>query len=291
MSARGYNRRDFLKATSLGLLGGYLTLQTRPLLAGMMGGGGMGGGGIIDPPPGAAFLDPVDMPFTKPAPGVVEANLSAMLKQVNINGAMTNLLTYNGHYPGPVIRVKKGNILRVNFTNSLPPTGNTNILGFTQNITNIHTHGWHVSPSEPADNVMREFAPGQATGLDPSKNPYPPYQYDTSLQSAGTLSFYHPHVHGRVAEQVWGGLAGPIVVEDDTTTTDLSGFETHLLVLKDLQCRPSAIHQWRGCLLRTVLYQGPGKKRCGYCPQNGHCKNIDAGDGLLRHGDVPLPYP
>jgi FtsP/CotA-like multicopper oxidase with cupredoxin domain len=78
---------------------------------------------------------------------------------------------------------------------------------------------------------MRQFMPGQSTGTGP-QNPYPPYQYDTSLQPAGTLSFYHPHMHGLVAEQVWGGLAGPIVVQDDTTV--LSGLETHLLVLKDL---------------------------------------------------------
>jgi FtsP/CotA-like multicopper oxidase with cupredoxin domain len=243
MEKKGCNRREFVKTASVGLLGGYVGLKSGAALAGMMGGGGMGGGmggggggmgggGVIDPPPGAAFIDPVPMPFTNPAPGVVEVNLRAMINRVKVNGTWADLLTYNGYYPGPVIRVRKGDILRVNFANFLPPTVNENILGFTQNITNIHTHGWHVSPQEPADNVMRQFAPGQATGFDSLQNPYPPYEYDTSLQPAGTLSFYHPHMHGLVAEQVWGGLAGPIVVEDETTV--LSGFETHLLVLKDI---------------------------------------------------------
>ncbi len=231
MEKKGFNRRDFLKASSLGILGGYITLKTGGAQAGMMG-GGMGGGGVIDPPLGDPFIDPVPMPFTNPEPGVMEVNLEAVPQAIKVNGAWANLLTYNHCYPGPVIRVKRGDLLRVNFTNSLPVTSNKNILGFTQNITNIHTHGWHVSPAEPADNVMRHFAPGQSTGLDLLKNPYPPYEYDTSLQPAGTLSFYHPHMHGLVAEQVWGGLAGPIVVEDETNV--LSGFETHLLVLKDI---------------------------------------------------------
>ncbi len=237
MAKKGFSRRDFLKASSLGLLGGYVSLKTGPAAAGMIGGGGMGGsgmggGGVIDPPPGAPFLDPAAMPFTNPEPGVVQVDLRAMVQRINVNGVMADLLTYNGAYPGPVIRVRKGDILRVNFTNGLPPTMDKNILGFMKNVTNIHTHGWHVPPEEPADNVMRQFAPGQSTGLDPLEHPYPPYEYDTSLQPAGTLSFYHPHMHGLVAEQVWGGLAGPIVVEDETSV--LSGFETHLLVLKDI---------------------------------------------------------
>jgi FtsP/CotA-like multicopper oxidase with cupredoxin domain len=35
-----------------------------------------------------------------------------------------------------------------------------------------------------------------------------------------------------VAEQYWGGLAGPLVIEDETIA--LAGFETHIMVLKDL---------------------------------------------------------
>lgn len=237
MGKKEQNRREFLKKASLGLLGGYAALKSGSALAAIMGGGG--GGGVIDPPPRAVFKDPVTMPFTNPSPGVVEVNLQAVTSRININGTWANLMTYGsypgtGSYPGPVIRVKKGDLLRVNFANNLPVTTNENILGFTQNITNIHTHGWHVSPKDPADNVMRKFTPGQATGfdLDPNVNPYPPYEYDTSLQPGGTLCFYHPHMHGLVAEQVWGGLAGPILVEDETTV--LSDFETHLLVLKDI---------------------------------------------------------
>jgi hypothetical protein len=55
------DRREFMKALSVGLAGGYIGLKTGAAVAGGMGGGGMGGGGgtsVIDPPPGEVFADP-----------------------------------------------------------------------------------------------------------------------------------------------------------------------------------------------------------------------------------------
>jgi FtsP/CotA-like multicopper oxidase with cupredoxin domain len=135
---------------------------------------------------------------------------------------MTNLLTYNGYFPAPTIRIKKGDQVSLNLVNSLPFTTSKNILGHTRNMTNLHTHGWHVSPSGNSDNIFNDFMPGD-TFL---------YEYDTSRQESGTLSFYHPHVHGTVAEQIWGGLAGarwwkmkPMSLRNDT----------HILILKDIR--------------------------------------------------------
>ena len=58
------------------------------------------------------------------------------------------------------------------------------------------------------------------------------YEYDLSVHEPGTLTFYHPHSHGRVAEQYWSGLVGAIVTADETNV--LAGFETHIMVLKDM---------------------------------------------------------
>ncbi len=115
----------------------------------------MGGGGtsIIDPPPGAAFRDPVEATYVPGVSGVVEVNLEAMVAPINVNGRVANLLTYNGHYPAPTIRVCMGDTLRVNLKNSLSMLG-TNILGHDRDITNLHTHGLHVSPSGNSDNMM-----------------------------------------------------------------------------------------------------------------------------------------
>jgi len=221
-------RREFLKRTSVGLAGVTLGVSAVPSLAQMMGGGGGGGGGmggggtsVIDPPPGALFKDPVEMTNFSTVPGIVEVDMTAQPAWINVNGTLANLMTYNGAYPAPTIRAKKGDILRVHFKNSLPMMG-TNILGHEREMTNLHTHGLHVSPSGKADNSMLMFMSGDTFD----------YEFDLSKQYPGTLNFYHPHHHGTVAEQYWGGMAGALVVEDDVSA--LAGYETHLLFLKDI---------------------------------------------------------
>jgi FtsP/CotA-like multicopper oxidase with cupredoxin domain len=185
-------------------------------------------GGVIDPPVGGAFLDPVAMPVRRPFPGVVEVDLEARVAARSINGTTANLMTYNGAFPGPTIRVRRGEQLVVNLRNGLPKTTATNLLGYRKNVTNLHTHGWHVSPEPPSDYVMYELAPGGTYR----------HEYDTSLQPGGTLNFYHPHKHGVVAEQYWAGLVGALIVEDEVSS--LAPYETHLLILKDIALSGSA---------------------------------------------------
>lgn len=210
-------------------------IRTMPLLAGAFGilisphvaamGGCMMGCSssttIIDPPRGAAFSDPQVMQNISSTPGVVEVNLEAKIAPININGTVANLQTYNGAYPAPTIKVKSGDLLQVHFKNSLPDAG-LNMMGEPRSETNLHTHGLHVSPEGNSDNVMHRFSGTQTFD----------YQYDLALHPGGNLNWYHPHAHGNAAEQVWAGLAGALEVEDETTV--LSGYETHLMVLKDI---------------------------------------------------------
>jgi FtsP/CotA-like multicopper oxidase with cupredoxin domain len=224
------SRRAFFKYGSLAAAGAYLGLRAD--IAGAMGGGGIGGGmggggccgggGVIDPPLGAAFRDPIELALTRSG-GVATGALTPQVTRLPVNGTLTDLLTYNGTFPGPLVRLKRGEKWAMRFTNGLPADTSTNVLGFARGVTNIHTHGWHVSPTGAMDDVMRRFQPGQSGD----------FLYDTSLQPGGTLAWYHPHIHGLTAEQVWGGLHGPLVVEDDSDAV-LSGYETHVLVLKDL---------------------------------------------------------
>lgn len=198
-----------------------MTLTSEEAYGRCGGGAGGGGGNVIDPPPGQLLKDPVLLPNLSTIPGVFEANLEAKMASVNINGIQANLLTYNGYYPGPTIRFKKGDLLKIHFKNSLPMAG-TNILGYQRGITNIHTHGFHVSPEEPSDAAHLHIMPGETYD----------YEYDSSLHPAGTLNFYHCHVHGLTAEQYWGGLVGCLVAEDETNL--LTSYETHVLVVKDI---------------------------------------------------------
>jgi FtsP/CotA-like multicopper oxidase with cupredoxin domain len=107
---------------------------------------------VIDPPRGSAFSDPMVMPNVSTTPGVVEVNLEAKVAPVNINGKVANLQTYNGAYPAPTIKVKKGDLLKVHFKNSLPDTG-LNMMNEPRSDTNLHTHGLHVSPMGNSDNI------------------------------------------------------------------------------------------------------------------------------------------
>ena len=193
---------------------------------GGMGGGGMGGGGsgstVIDPPVSGPFVEPVTLTDMNPDPMIVEVDLDARLANVDVGGTMAQLMTYNGTFPGPTIRVRPGNMLMIHFTNNLPPTTQTNLLGYRRNVTNLHTHGLHVSPQEPADYVMYELYPGETRH----------HVYDLMMQPGGTLSFYHTHKHGVSAEQYWSGMVGALVTEDDVSA--LASYETHLLILKDM---------------------------------------------------------
>jgi FtsP/CotA-like multicopper oxidase with cupredoxin domain len=176
---------------------------------------------IIDPPRGAAFSDPQVMQNISSIQGIVEVNLEAKIAPVNINGTVANLQTYNGAYPAPTIKVKKGDLLKVHFKNSLPDTG-LNMMGEPRADTNLHTHGLHVSPEGKSDNVMQRF--GRTQSFD--------YEYDLDWHPDGNLNWYHPHAHGNAAEQVWAGQAGALEVDDETPV--LSGYETHIMVLKDI---------------------------------------------------------
>ncbi|MFG2844120.1 multicopper oxidase family protein [Kitasatospora sp. NPDC048296] len=127
--------------------------------------------------------------------------------------------TYNGAIPGPTLRLRGGDTLRLTQVNGLPPNqpydGDHN-RPHDPNSFNLHTHGLHVSPSGDADNVLRAFAPRTADEVDAGA---PEPQYVTTIDipadhPAGTY-WYHPHLHGATAVQVVGGMAGVLIVEGD----------------------------------------------------------------------------
>ncbi len=70
------------------------------------------------------------------------------------------------------------------------------------NVTNFHTHGFHVSPFQ--DDIFRRLDPGFSTY----------YNYDLKDHTPGTM-WYHPHIHGSTALQVGSGMSGVIIIEDD----------------------------------------------------------------------------
>jgi FtsP/CotA-like multicopper oxidase with cupredoxin domain len=104
--------------------------------------------------------------------GELELNLTVGYSYIpifNPVNSVNNLLrvrTYNGALVGPTIRVRPGERLKVNLTNALPadPVGaepaNMNV-PHDFNVTNLHTHGLHVSPQGNAMTSFCRLCPGR----------------------------------------------------------------------------------------------------------------------------------
>jgi FtsP/CotA-like multicopper oxidase with cupredoxin domain len=178
--SKGMNRRGFLSRATVGVAGLALTSHALAGGRGGMGGGGMGGGGsVVDPPSGAALVDPPVAPSAAPAgSGLVDVTIEASVATVPLNGTLAQLLTYNGSFIAPTIRARSGDRVRLHFRNGLPATTETNLLGHLENVTNVHVHGWHVSPGNnmngtPSDNVHVTV---------PAGGGQQDYEYDLSMQ-------------------------------------------------------------------------------------------------------------
>ncbi|HEX6358891.1 multicopper oxidase family protein [Actinophytocola sp.] len=105
-------------------------------------------------------------------------------------GHPTAVRTYAGQFVGPTIRAKTGRPVRVTFTNELDVA------------SNVHLHGGHV-PQSSDGHPMDMIAPGQSRTYD-----YP------NTQQGATL-WYHDHAHHLEAENVYFGLHGFYIIEDD----------------------------------------------------------------------------
>jgi len=130
-------------------------------------------------------------PEASPSGVVREFALTASESQVEIvQGYETNVWSYNGTVPGPQLRVKLGETVRVAFENDLPEE------------TTVHWHGVRVA------NEM-DGVPGVTQ--DPIQ-PGASFVYEFTPKDAGTF-WFHPHVRG--SEQVERGLYGVLIVEDE----------------------------------------------------------------------------
>ena len=124
--------------------------------------------------------------------GQLQVHLEAAPAQVQLAGREVAALGYNGGIPGPTLRVPAGDTLKITLANSLSQP------------TNLHVHGLHVSPENNGDNVFVAVAPGSSFD----------YEYRLAQDHLPGLYWYHPHHHGMVADQVFAGLFGAIIVED-----------------------------------------------------------------------------
>lgn len=127
--------------------------------------------------------------------GFLKAELTVAPVERSVAEKKVRMIGYNGSVPGPTIRVKPGDKVQLKLVNNLSQA------------TNLHTHGLFVSPNGNSDNPFVHVMPGESFD----------YEYQIPADHAEGTHWYHPHLHGEVANQVFGGLYGAIVVEDETT--------------------------------------------------------------------------
>jgi FtsP/CotA-like multicopper oxidase with cupredoxin domain len=155
---------------------------------------------------GAAFAVPG---WPAPDPHVT---LTARPQRLTVAGRVAEFWTYDGMLPGPQLRLRPTEPFPLHFVNELPEA------------TNLHFHGLHVAPGGRADNVSRVIGPGESG----------PYEL-TVPRGQGGLYWYHAHIHGRQATQLWRGLAGPLVVEHELDRSEaLASLGDHVLLIKDV---------------------------------------------------------
>ncbi len=128
------------------------------------------------------------------------------------DGVQTTTYAINSTYLGPTLLMKNGDKVSVNYRNKLQET-----------IT-MHGHGMHVPPSQDGS-AHQPIAPNNIWSA----------QY-TVKQKACT-NWYHPHTMDKTAPQVYQGLAGLIIIEDEESKAlDLPkryGVDDIPLVLQD----------------------------------------------------------
>ncbi len=207
----------------------------------------------------------------------LNATLNSSPKVVKKDGdteyVIDDYFSYNGDIPSPIIRTKGDATIHVDLWNMMP--GNNGTFAYDQksrvvktderwgepttpggdpkpdwqieehlygphqqNVTNLHTHGLHVSPGVAkeipenvnnihSDNVLLRVIPEEdyinkkKAGLMLMNNEqvgHAKYQFKIGTHRGphypGT-HWYHPHPHGATFDQVAGGMAGFIFVEGD----------------------------------------------------------------------------
>ncbi|MGB7247930.1 MAG: multicopper oxidase family protein [Phormidesmis sp.] len=149
--------------------------------------------------------------------GLLELSLTAKAQTQKIANQSIQRLAYNGQFPGRILEARTGDTVRLTLVNELDSP------------TNLHYHGLHISPE--IDNVFREV---------PSGEQYT-YEFQIPENHPAITGWYHPHYHSKAALQVFGGLAGPLIIRGELDNIpEVQEAEEALLLLQDVDPRVQA---------------------------------------------------
>ena len=142
----------------------------------------------------------------------------------------SDLWTYGGKSPGPEIRVKRGERVKVRLINKLKEP------------TSIHWHGIRIA------NAMDGVAGLTQEAVKPGET----FEYDFVVPDTGT---YWYHAHNKSWNQVARGLYGALIVEDDEQIFDKEHDLT--LVIDDWRLNRIGTLDYAAEILKKVLELPP----------------------------------
>lgn len=166
--------------------------------------------------------------------GTLDTRLHVVPAQISIREKdglrVEQTRTYNGIVPGPTLRVKPGDRMNILLDNQLPP--NPDIVcpppdpnePHCFNTTNLHTHGLHVSPLPPSDDIFLRLEPGLSTDIC----------IDIPDFHAPGTYWYHAHKHGSTAIQLVNGLAGALIIEDPPSVGPVERGRDVVMVMQEI---------------------------------------------------------
>jgi suppressor of ftsI len=166
--------------------------------------------------------------------------------------------------------VRPGDLLRVTLVNHLGEP------------TNLHFHGFHVTPTGSGDNVFREVLPGQQFT----------YRFRLRAGEPPGLAWYHSHMHHKTEEQVFGGMSGMIVVQglERLLPLNLRNVPQRLFALRDIRVQNGKVVNTGLSTNTTRLVDSQFKPQLSIAPgatQMWRFANVGA-DLFYRIG-VPTP--
>ena len=175
--------------------------------------------------------------------GLLTYTLRADEQETFVAGALRKTIVYNGSFPAPTLVVDPGDRMRVTLVNGL------------EHPTNLHTHGFHVSPEGNSDNVLLHIEAGETFE----------YQFDLPRDHAPGLNWYHPHPHGHGTHQMFGGMAGAVIFRSRAERRGrLPPMRDRVLVLQAPEWDEAGeLKPWSALLLATQLRLVNGQLRPG----------------------------
>ena len=159
------------------------------------------------------------------------------------SGVNTTTYGINSHVLGQTIRMHDGDKIKINYKNNLSEA------------TTMHGHGMHI-PAIMDGGPKNKIQPGAT------------WTASYIVKQPASTNWYHPHLMGKTARQVYMGLAGMIIIDDDTSDAlalpKTYGVDDIPLIIQDkrftaskqINYAPSRMEVMRGYTSRTMMING-----------------------------------